>query len=62
MERKPNLRWIREIDWENGSQKDLAALIAGACLLLILKSVGLDSLISEDDEAMPDFALIGSVQ
>lgn len=62
MKRKPNLRWIRGIDWENGSQKDLAALIAGACLLLILTSVGLDTLITEDGEAMPDFALIGNVQ
>ena len=62
MKRKPNLRWIRRIDWENGSQKDLAALIAGACLLLILTSVGLDTLITEDEEAMPDFALIGNVE
>ena len=62
MKRKPNLRWIRGIDWENGSQKDIAALIAGACLLLILTSVGLDTLITEDEEAMPDFALIGNVE
>ena len=62
MKRKPNLRWIRWIDWENGSQNDLAALIAGACLLLILTSAGLDTVISEDEEAMPDFALIGNVE
>lgn len=62
MKRKPNLRWIRWIDWENGSQNDLAALIAGACLLLILTSAGLDTVITEDEEAMPDFALIGNVE
>ena len=56
------MRWIRGIDWENGSQKDLAALIAGACLLLILTSIGLETLITEDEEAMPDFALIGNVE
>ena len=37
-------------------------LIAGACLLLILTSAGLDTVISEDEEAMPDFALIGNVE
>ncbi len=62
MNRKPNLSWLRGVDWEKGTQRDLAVFIAGACLLLILASIGLDSLIDDPKEKeMPDFALITDV-
>lgn len=58
MKRKPNLKWLRGVSWETGSQRDLAVFIAGACLLLILVSIGLDSLLRRDEKEMPNFALI----
>ncbi len=62
MNRKPNLRWLRGVDWEKGSQRDLAVLIAGACLALIIASIALDSLLTEDEaREMPDFALITDI-
>jgi len=63
MKRIPNLKWLRGVDWEKGTQRDLAVFIAGACLLLILASIGLDSLVEEepDEKAMPDFAAIENI-
>ncbi len=61
MKRKPNLKWLRGVDWEKGSQGDLAVLIAGACLLLIIASIGFDSLLEEEEKPMPDFALIENI-
>lgn len=61
MKRKPNLKWLRGVDWEKGTQRDLAVVIAGACLLLIIASIGFDSLLEEEERAMPDFALINNV-
>ena len=61
MNRKPNLKWLRGIDWDKGSQHDLAVVIAGACLLLIIASIGFDSLLREEENPLPDFALIKDV-
>ncbi len=61
MNRKPNLKWLRGVDWDKGTQRDLAVVIAGACLLLIIASIGFESLLKEEEKPMPDFALINNV-
>jgi len=61
MNRKPNLKWLRGMDWDKGSQRDLAVVIAGACLLLIIASIGFESLLKEEEKPLPDFALIKNV-
>lgn len=61
MQRKPNLKWLRGVDWETSSRKDLAVFIAGACLLMILGSLFLDLMVNEEERPMPDFALIDSI-
>lgn len=61
MRRKPNLKWLRGVDWEKGSQRDLAVFIAGACLFMILGSLFMDLMISEDEREMPDFAMISDI-
>lgn len=63
MKRRPNLKWLRGVDWEKGSQRDIAVFIAGACLLLIIASIGFDSIVEEEAEeiGMPDFASIADV-
>ena len=61
MKRKPNLKWLRGVDWEKGSRRDLAMFIAGACLVMILGSLLVDLTVTEEEEAMPDFAMISSI-
>ncbi len=61
MKRTLNLKWLRGVEWEKSSQRDLAVVIAGACLLLIVTSIGLDSLLTEEEREMPDFAAIKNV-
>ena len=61
MKRKPNLKWLRGVDWETSSRKDLAMAIAGACLIMILGSLALDLMVSEEERPMPDFALIDNI-
>ncbi|MGK0239734.1 MAG: Bax protein [Candidatus Pelagisphaera sp.] len=58
MKRKPNLKWLRGVDMKTGSHRDLAVVIAGACLFLILGSLFMDLMIQEEEQEMPNFALI----
>jgi len=60
MKRKPNLKWLRGVDMKTGSRRDLAVVIAGACLFLILGSLFMDLVIQEEERVMPDFALIAN--
>ena len=61
MIRKPNLKWLRGVDWNKRSGRDLAVIIAGACLFLILGSLFMDLMIREEEPEMPDFALIENI-
>lgn len=59
--RKPNLKWLRGVDWNRGSRRDLTLVIAGACLFLILGSLFVDLAVLEEERKMPDFVSMQNV-
>jgi Bax protein len=48
------------VDMETGSRRDLAVVIAGACLFLIFGFLFMDLMIQEEEGEMPNFASIAN--